>query len=517
MDKSINGLKKRIQSLGFRGFDAFIVSCLLNAATNEYQAASLQFKLRSNLNPKGFSNRVASMNYDVAKSYEAYTKHVFDTLREISDKHVAKLWKVDSLRKVATLKEKGIIVSSLAVDSRNTIYAGFSNGVFKIWKSLNSTHLEGIDQDLGVSEASAVTPDSVKYRLYQTIEFEGVKHPIRSISLSNDLLSIYLSYNMETIVLTMKRGRGGNNRKKALYGESRRFKDHNGPINAIVQHGRSLVTASHDGYVLLYSLISGQVIHSFNANYPVFCMTSLTIAGDDLSSPENVSTIVSRNHMKSGNIPDSDEGIHMIDIVAIGTANGMLKLLPLPLVNANLTGSMSKVSETTWEGSSILTGNTSGVSAVKYAWKYLYTGFVDGSVRIWSIQLSNDIQHDKSVFSSLFSNTKQFSLSKLINVVKVDSQSVHSGPVTAMMWTGGYLFTSSHDFSIVPWKQPNKLTAKNEQEFIQEITSGYVIHSDAIISMACNSHLIVSGDDSGCIHVSAPTALGEFADNCDTY
>lgn len=192
------------------------------------------------------------------------------------------------------------------------------------------------------------------------------------------------------------------------------------------------------------------------------------------------------------------DDVKLTDVLVCGGSDGYLRLLPLPLLSS------SSSSDTfVWESSTFFASNCA-ISSMNFSWRYLYTGFVDGSVKVWTVSM---MEAATGGLQDLFSSKSGI---KTVSLVLLNNQLVHAGPVTAIQSVGGHLFTSSHDFSLLPWKKPEKLNAKSEGDFTQTPLVGYVIHSHPVICMACNPNMIVSGDEHGEIVVSAPSVSSEF-------
>jgi WD40 repeat protein len=450
MNRYLSGVKKSIQSFGFRGFDSFLILCLSKAAKNEHRAALQQLKVRKALNNPLLNNDSLVKAYEAAKANELYVRHIFEKSKELSEKYVGKLWNIESMHEIARFKEKGT-VSALLIDSHNNIYAGFSTGILKIWKCVTS------QGDLSKES---------RFKVMQTITLDSW---IRSLCISSDGLLLFVGVGHETIMFSTK----GGNRRKMNFTEQRRFKDHSDTVNAILHYGRFLITASDDGYVYYYNLTTGIVANSYNIFSKIFCLTQFNIIDEG--------------------VPLDD--VFCTDAIAVGSANGYVTVLPLPLLTGgdilNETQSMEAIS---------LFGGNSPVSSVQVAWNYLYAGFADGTVKIWSILLKKN------------GGTARYPI-RSINIVKMGVMAVHAGPVTAISQTGGHLFTASHDFSIIPWVKPEKLGARSEAEFSQKQESGLVFHNHAVVCMNANNYSVVSGDDCGQIIVAVPATYDQqFSD-----
>jgi WD40 repeat protein len=440
MSEHLATARKSIQSFGYRGFDTLFISILTRAARNQHRAALSQLKLRKILNPQFLQNPTAIAQYEVAKAYELNVRYVFEAAKDLAERYVGKHWSVNDMVQLAKFQEKGT-VSAMAVDSFNTIFSGFSNGTLKIWRNT------GGQGDL--------SHDS-KYKLAQTLEFDGVW--IRSMTVSADGLSLFVGVGSETVMLTTKGGR----RRKLHYTEIRRFKEHNGNVNGIVLYGRYLATASDDGYVYLYALATGQPVNSYYVGASIFCISAANVLNSE----------------------DSTDDAFLTDILACGSANGYLTALPLPLLseNSNDTQSMEAIS---------IFGGNCAISAIRSCWKFLYAGFIDGTVKVFAIVTNKEY------------GSARYPI-RMISLIRVSNMAIHAGPVTSMAATGGHFFTASHDFSVVPWIEPDKLDAKSENEFTQSQGTSYVVHTHAIVCMAANKNMIVSGDDCGQIVVMAP-------------
>lgn len=449
MNEYIAGVRKNIQSFGFRGFDSFFINCLSKASKNQHRAAALQLKLRKTMNNPFLNSEAATLAYETARNYEVSVRRIHEKTSELSDKYVGKLWNVHDMNPIAKFQEKGT-VSAVAMDSSNNIFAGMSTGVLKIWKCTTG----GGD----ISKES-------RYRAVQEIPMENW---IRCLCISSDGLVLFVGTGNETVMLT------NNGRRKRLhFVERRRFKDHAASVNAIVHYGRFLITASDDGYIYFYNLTTGLIVNSYYILSKIYCMKDFNIVNSD--------------------VPIDD--VFCTDAVACGSANGYVTVLPLPLL---VGGDVANETQSI-EGISLYGGNCP-VSSVRSAWNYLYAGFADGTVKIWSILLKKN------------SGSPRYPI-RMVNLIKVGLVALHAGPVTAITHTGGHLFTTSHDFSIIPWTKPEKSGARSESEYSQHQVSGAVVHMHAVVCMGSNNNALITGDDRGLIVVSVPRSYeDQFSD-----
>eukprot|EP01035_Chromulina_nebulosa_P019129 gene19129-24965_t len=443
---SLIGLKKRIQSYGFNGFDGFMINMLVRVTKNEFNAASLQYQLKKLLNPKGIGHVSKQIAETEAKSFALAAKKLFEQSKEMSEANVEKLWKVTSIRQVIRLKEKGT-VSAIVVDAHNTIYAGFSKGGVKIW--MNSG---------GYGEVN----ESNRFKIQQLIH---LKEPVYAITLSQDGHRMVVACGMQVIIYGL---RGGQGKRRNIFVENNRFKDHSDIVYGVISLQKYIVSAGKDGYILLNSLTTNQVLNSYYCGSSIYCLLQMCVDSDSFGSDD----------------------INLTDVAVCGLANGYINFFPLPL-SFGSSGNES----TTWECLTLYAGDCS-ISSLKYFWNFLYVGFVDGTIKAWSVSLDKKLNSSKHPI-------------RMLQLNKVQSFNIHAGPVTSICFTGGHMFTASHDFSILPWNPPEKLKAKTEAEFSQSPLSGIIHHSHPIVCMANNKYVLVSGDDHGNIIVSAPAVIGD--------
>ena len=98
-----------------------------------------------------------------------------------------------------------------------------------------------------------------------------------------------------------------------------------------------------------------------------------------------------------------------------------------------------------WKPMITMEASSSGaITALRVAWRYLYTAASDGTVKVWDIQYLYDDDEKKEVKLGI----------KSLNLLA--SVPVHSGPISALTFVGGVLYSSSHDMSIVPYLEPYK-------------------------------------------------------------
>ena len=77
------------------------------------------------------------------------------------------------------------------------------------------------------------------------------------------------------------------------------------------------------------------------------------------------------------------------------------------------------------------------------------------------------------------------------------THNVHSLPVISLVPAGGWLFSGSHDMSVVAWREPTV----HEHGVSQAHDDGYVMHQGRVTSMVATAEMIFSVDDSGVLLV----------------
>jgi hypothetical protein len=70
---------------------------------------------------------------------------------------------------------------------------------------------------------------------------------------------------------------------------------------------------------------------------------------------------------------------------------------------------------------------------------------------------------------------------------------VHASPVSCLTPAGGWLFSGSHDMSIVAWREP----VIHANALAQGHEDGYAMHQGRVTSMAATTEMIYSVDDNG--------------------
>lgn len=77
------------------------------------------------------------------------------------------------------------------------------------------------------------------------------------------------------------------------------------------------------------------------------------------------------------------------------------------------------------------------------------------------------------------------------------THNVHSMAVISLVPAGGWLFSGSHDMSVVAWREPTV----HERGVSQAHEDGYVMHQGRVTSMVATKEMIFSVDDSGVLLV----------------
>ena len=63
---------------------------------------------------------------------------------------------------------------------------------------------------------------------------------------------------------------------------------------------------------------------------------------------------------------------------------------------------------------------------------------------------------------------------------------------------------------MIPFKPPEKVSAKSAAQFFQEHVAAYIIHNSPIICATSNKYGIISCDDEGFVKISAPQKATEL-------
>eukprot|EP01038_Epipyxis_sp_PR26KG_P011591 gene11591-15525_t len=449
-----------INSFGFNDFEGFVIVNTRKAVKNELQAAMYQYLLCAGENAtvdekrRTESTRIPRSNADKAK-LKLCENHLLQIKRldELCDRlyigNVKPVWKVESLTKVFAVDRKRSI-SCITIDNKNTVFVAFSKGIIEIYQNYN-TKADNIYSKCDI-------------RIKQLIK---VGSEVRSIAITADSRRLFVAADKFITIynLSNKKKTKGQYIKQAAQAEF-----HTSIINCLLIHEHFLVSGSNDSMVALWPLGSLKPIKTKYIGSPIF---SLGIV-----------------NLMNGDIVDD---ITLSHALACGAANGTVTLLPVPLSKA------AADSGEVWSSNAPYSISDVPVTSICYAWGYLYVGSADGVMRTCAI-------------ISLKPSEVYFRISPidLIQLQSINFQPVHASSVTGLVFTGGYLFSSSFDFSILPWNPPEKENLKSGSDFKQSLASGLIFHSNPIVSIAANNNIIVTGDDSGQLVFIAPSETEPF-------
>lgn len=439
----LSSVTLKAKFFGFSGKDIFYLSKLRAATKAEVRVTRCMVQLQQKLVYPGCTPKVLN-NLEHTQNYYGHLKHFDSKMDNVYGETADNIWDIDTLYEVAALGDFGA-VSAVAVDNHSSVYAAFAKGFIKIWNTSKAD----------VSEDS-------RFKLHQKLEIPGAA---RCMHVTKKRDQIIVAVNNEVVIYSNR------NRSRRQFHELYRFYDHTSTVNTVIYHDSFYISGGQDGRVLLWNMRYSEPLKDCFVGFGVsiFCFELLTLSDDTTPTEENT----------------------LSHVLAVGDSSGHISFLALPSHLAN-----SSELKIPWEAHRHHCGD-SQITAISYNWGYVYTGFANGSVRTWAMQI------DKVQLTSL-------QPIHAISLIALSNEPVHSAPVTQIFQAGGRLFSTSHDYSVLPWKPPEKLKVMDSANFSQEIDAGKVLHSYPIIAAAANRFLIVTGDEFGKVRITAP---GVFSDN----
>jgi len=116
------------------------------------------------------------------------------------------------------------------------------------------------------------------------------------------------------------------------------------------------------------------------------------------------------------------------------------------------------------------------------SWELCFAGTSSGQIKVFELMWADEASGTKrevSAFKPLWTHN------------------VHASPVSALVPAGGWLWSSSHDMSVVAWREPSVQGGG----IAQGHEDGYVGHQGKVTAMAATGEMIYSVDDAGILLV----------------
>lgn len=447
MSKHLQSLQQRVESFHMTSQDVYVLKTFKSLIETELKATKKQTELARRLKDEvGYSGSNAHrlQKFLETQLYYNSIQRLAEDLNKYWDSKVTRVWTIDTLIKDTPIHEKGNAISALAIDANNILYVALATGTIKIWKREQGTFLcvEELSMGGGLVRCFSIASDG---KVFAACGDEVIKIVVngalttRMSLMTADALSqqrLFLKINVYT---------------------------HTSAANAVCSYRKNFIIAGFvDGTVAMLSA-QGNMMKTAKAGSEVFCMCTLKLKEED----------VWKNDLK------------VSELLVCGTVSGKLFVLPL---------TEGKVDS--WKGFAVPTGNA-GISAVKTAWGYLYSGSISGVVKVWAVEVANK------------KGPSSDSIAEVVNLICVRSDAVHTDAISTLSFTGGHLFSASLDMCTAAWTAPTNLKAKVPRDFEQASYGAGVCHHGPIISMAANSNYLVTGDDQGSVVMRRPSSQSE--------
>lgn len=449
---------------------------LLAAHTYELDQAALQLRLLEAASKERSDDETFYKPYvQDLKKMKASLEKSQKILKEIHDKYVDVIWELDSIDLVQQFRVPKANINAVALTPQSDLlFVADSDGCIKYFrrkeqmleaeedddkqngpptKNFKFLYVDEVKQESAVL-CMAITPDGKKFFT------AGKDNYIRS-------------WVKEQSAREMKK----DGRKLFVrYKPSQIMQGHKGEVYSMEIYESLLLSCGADGYVRMWRIpgdtcvVSAEISNMGGMNKNLFFRPSLFC-------------------MCIFEDPDHEtDGAYVV----VGTGNGAVAGLTFRTDTNWITNT------TNWKPTTTVTAHSGrAVTAIKYAWDRLYTAASDGVVKMWEIEYMRE--------GGMKTGIKEFKLHV--------SLAVHSGPVSSLCFTGGVLFSASHDMSVVPFLKPEKIPDPrdpNKYVMKQETRGGSINHTGAITSMWGTNNLLVTADVAGGVIFRMPRNTQEI-------
>ena len=126
------------------------------------------------------------------------------------------------------------------------------------------------------------------------------------------------------------------------------------------------------------------------------------------------------------------------------------------------------------------------------AWEFVFVGTSIGAIKVFELLWADPKKQAVSKLSPLFTHL------------------LHSGPISCLIPAGGWLFSASHDTTIIPFGQPKRGALHEGGGFSQAALRGYCDHAGSITAVAATDNLLFSVDDEGVVLVRQSRRANEL-------
>ena len=234
MAHQIDALKNRLASFGNTGIDSLISSKLKHAMSHAMRMAELQHKA-SRLLSNSTTDRQTEEYKHMTRSTDFYltVKALYRAITQIYSCHVNQKWELETLSQTSQIAEKNKTCSCVCMDSYNTIYISYLEGLIKIWKRASN-------------KTFYITHDT-NFKKFQQIQ---TNQGLRSIFVSPDGNRLVAAVNSELIIYVIDSRIGIKNPE---FKESLKMYGHTGAITCVIINERFIISGSLDTTVKLWT------------------------------------------------------------------------------------------------------------------------------------------------------------------------------------------------------------------------------------------------------------------------
>ena len=441
-----------ISSLGFGPYAGWVLSKLRDTLRVEEHSARLRHEVAKRVSAGMFNQELGKLKRHISHTYHAQVCNILRNCNKLYTTYVRQIWEASSIAVVQSFQHCKS-VSAIDVDDISNVYVAIGKSI-QIYKNYTSN------------------PEVKESSRYRALPPLNVEENIHSLVVSSNGKKLYVGVGCDIQCYSLVNSRSS---KAAHFKrEDKILSYHTDNVSVLaretVSESRYLASGSVDGSIVLWELFKSRACLYYETRLPIFALSVILI-----QPPRGVPI----------------EEAPLQQVVVAGCKDGSVYVLSVPL-HASAQDQVSR----DWDPIILRTESSVPISSITMAWNFLYVGGADGSVRVWSITTNSG-------------TSTTFNFKSYLNFANVDCKYLHTGAVTGLLFAGETLLSCSHDFSFIPFTEPENLKAKTPSAFKQDVGAGLVLHNDQITCMRSNKFILVSGNNSGGVKICTPKVIRE--------
>jgi WD40 repeat protein len=482
-------LRVQIQFKGYTTYADKEADLLLKVLREEYEAAALQnqrLKLELEAVIDKFRLEMAQQrNFRYLSLLRQLVRHV----SEEREKHIMRTWRLDTMQ----------LHSKFRVRDPITRVAVSENGEFLLTASTAKIHAWRMKKP-------SAAPSAPLYALCW-----GAKQSANVLSLACTAdAKRFFSGHDDHCIRSWQEDSRGKSRKVKHSGKFTlllQMRGHEGPVYDLLMYEGYLLSCGGDATIRFWRARSEETLQSSSLASNMDLSSAIGMQVPGVSGTGCFCMCTFNPILDMNKFTEKD----IVTQLLVGTSDGQVAAFVLRTDNAFLytqewvvsaTVSVSGSKEEQDGGESafatlggVLSGASMGGSGDNVSvtsvvcpnrfgdtWELCYAGTSAGEIKIYEMLWQDPLSGSKKevrAFKPLWQHN------------------VHSGPVSCLCPAGGWLFSASHDMSVVAWREPTVHAAGVAQGH----EDGYVAHQGRVTSMCATSEMIFSVDDSGILLV----------------